>query len=158
MKIVLVSCVVLLACLVGCSKEDDRIVVGVIGCKSHSEPVVVNVVVPAKGLAFRVVRPRFWGLAASKPRMTSGRRILVNEIYPSAEELPALVAANPSFDIIVCDSAEQLATIASVLQASSAPANACGSEGNCPAVVRQGIAIERQEAVAQVFRAITDNN
>jgi hypothetical protein len=127
------------------------------GCERERDALVVNVVLPGNGIAFRVVGHRFAELAARKPRISSGRRIVVHEIYPRADKLAELISANPSIDIVICDSPEQLAAEPAFQQELADSANACGVEANCPAFIRRSLSPEKREAVQQVFRAIAED-
>ncbi len=125
------------------------------GCDNERNAIKVTVVLPANGTAFRTVHQQFTAFTARKPRSASGRRIDLIEVYPSVDKFAALVAANPSFDIIICDSPEQLTTLAHVSAANVV--NACGTRANCPAFIAPWVPPEKLEAVQQAFRAITEN-
>lgn len=121
---------------------------------SQSEPLAINVVLPPHGIAFRNVGHRLLRYSAGRP-VLSGRPIVVNEIYVRPEELQQFISRYSSIDIIVCDSPEQLENTATLRAQATALANACGSEGNCPALIPKSVSSARRDAVQQVFGAIT---
>ncbi len=145
------ACVVGTALLIlwlsGCNREETD--------QEYVNAVRVTVAMPIHGAAFRTVGRRLVDFSQRKPRIASGRRIDVVQVYPREDMFGSFVAENHSIYIVVCDSPEQLASNAALRHDAVAnSANACGPSATCPAFMTPWVPPEKREAVEQVFQAI----
>lgn len=145
----------LLVCtvFVGCSSRSDM----VDAWSEWSDMIDVRVVMHSKGPAFRPVNHRILDFTSRKPRVSSGKRISVTEGYPGPDKFARFVEDNPSIDIVICDSPEEVAMTPFFQRAATKTVNACNNGPNCPAFILPGVPSEKREAVEQVFKAITED-
>jgi len=137
---------VTVASLVACNEPTDN---------EPTDVVRVIVAVQAKGAALRSVDYRLIQFAGQRPRTSSGQYIEILHAYPSADRFLGMVESNPNFDIVIFDSPDQMKASETFRSQLQDAMNVCEAPAKCPASIRPGIAKEKQEAVQQVFRAIT---
>ena len=116
--------------------------------------IVVNVLIPAHGTAFRAVSERLVGFSARMPVTKGGRQLVVNQIYVNAQNIETFVTEHSPIDILVFDSPEQLAKNAALSRNAKQVVNVCGAKANCPAFVPSALSPDRREAAEVVLTAL----
>ena len=123
------------------------------GCRRQGR-IVVNIVLVGNGTAYRILQSRFAQLGLQEIRLSSGRQVIPQEVYPRADEFEKFVTTVSPVDIVVCDSPQQLANSSVLRREAGAAVNICGTAGDCPAFVPSWVPPDRLEAARRVFQAL----